>query len=199
MTSIYRALPFQTIAQNAIINRRNRQRPSNVSMDDSATAVMTDLETVTAYSTEPTASIQAAHDKMIACGVRLLFVTDENDELVGLITTTDLYGAKPVKYITEHGGSRDDIMVQDIMTHKRQLEVIYLRDINHACVGDVVETMKAVKRKHMLVVSHDANGRETVCGIFSTSQINRHLGINIQPSLRVGSFADIERVLAANS
>jgi len=196
MTSTYRALPFQTIAQTAIINRRATPRLSAVSMDDSATAVMTDLETVTAFTIEPTASINAAHDKMIACGVRLLFVSDEAGELLGLITTTDLYGEKPVKYMTEHGGPRDDIMVQDIMTHKSKLEVIFLRDISNACVGDVVETMKAVKRKHMLVVNHDASGHERVCGILSTTQINRQLGINIEPSLRVGSFADIERALA---
>lgn len=196
MNSIYRAMPFHTIAQSAIINRRAIPRQTSVSMDDPASSVMTDLDKVTAFSIEPTASMQAANDKMIACGVRLLFVTDESGELVGLITSTDLLGAKPVKYITEHGGSREDIMVQDLMTLKSKLDVIYLRDVNNACVGDVVETMKRVNRKHMLVVNHDASGKEKVCGIFSTTQINRQLGLNIEPSLQVGTFADIERVLA---
>jgi len=195
MKNMFRALPFQTIAETAIINRRAMPRQTSVSMDDPANSVMTDLEKVTAFTIEPTASIQAANDKMIACGVRLLFVTEENGELLGLITTTDILGEKPVKYVTEHGGSRNDILVMDIMTLKNKLDVIYQRDINNACVGDVVETMKAVKRKHMLVVNHDANGHERICGIFSTTQINRQLGLNIEPSPRVQTFADIERVV----
>lgn len=195
MNSNYRTLPFQTINQSAIINRRAHQR-LEVSMDDPATSVMTDLSQVTAFSIEPTAGIQSANDKMIACGVRLLFVADEAGALLGLITATDLLGEKPVQYVTEHGGSRDDIIVQDIMTPKSQLEVIYLRDLNNACVGDVVETMRMVNRQHMLVVNHDSEGREKVCGIYSTTQINRQLGTNIEPSLRVGTFADIGRVLA---
>jgi len=156
---------------------------------------MTDLETVTAFCIAPSASIKIANEKMIACGVRLLFVTDDNGELLGLVTTTDILGEKPVKYVNEHGGSREDILVMDIMTVKSKLEVIDLRDINNACVGDIVETMKAINRKHMLVVNHDVKGREKVCGIFSTTQVNRQLGLNIEPSLRVDSFADIERVL----
>jgi len=197
MNSIYRAMPFHTIAETAIINRRTVPRQDSVSMDDPATSVMTDLGQVTAFSIAPTASMKAANSKMIACGVRLLFVTDDAGELLGIITSTDLLGEKPVKYITEHGGTHEDIMVRDLMTAKSKLDVIYMRDVQHSCVGDVVESMKLVNRKHMLVVNHDEDGREIVCGIYSTTQINRQLGLNIEPSLRVDTFADIERVLAS--
>lgn len=196
MANPFRALQYHTIATDAKVNRRAHHRQTNVALDEPATVVMTDLNEVTPFAVEPAIPIQAANDKMIACGVRLLFVTDNLGSLLGLITASDLLGERPVKYMTEHGGSRGDIMVMDIMTPKTQLDVIYMRDVATASVGDIVETMKLFNRQHMLVVQHTDTGLEVVCGIFSTTQINRQLGTNIEPSPRVATFADIERVVA---
>ena len=196
MSISFRALPYHTIAEEAKINRRAHHRQTNVGLDEPASVVMTDLNEATPFAIEPTASIESANDKMIACGVRLLFVTEESGGLLGLITASDILGERPVQYVKEHGGARGDIIVQDIMTAKAQLDVIYLRDVAIASVGDIVETMKVFNRQHMLVVQHNENGLEIVCGIFSTTQINRQLGTNIEPSPRAATFADIERVVA---
>jgi hypothetical protein len=105
-------------------------------------------------------------------------------------------GEKPLQYITEHGGTRDDIIVKDIMTRKDALEALRFDDVANASVGDIIETMKLCNRQHMLVVKTGENTLlETVCGIYSSTQIGRQLGIVIEPSPRADTFAELEKVL----
>ena len=195
MTTKYRVLPHYSIEQGAIVDRRMINRPTDVSLDDTALAVMTDLNEITPFSIEPTASIEATNEKMIACGVRLLFVTDIDSNLLGIVTAKDIMGEKPVKYIKEHGGKREDILVQDIMTAKRNLDVLSFEDVKRASVGDIIETMHMLGRQHTLVEEISEKGTSVIRGIFSTTQISRQLGVTIEPTIRATTFADVERVV----
>ncbi len=195
MTNKYRALPHYSIEQGAIVDRRMINRPTDVSLDDSALSVMTDLNDMTPFSIEPTAGIEATNEKMIACGVRLLFVTDIDSNLLGIVTAKDILGEKPVQYIKEHGGKREDIMVQDVMTAKRNLDVLRFNDVKSASVGDIIETMHTLGRQHTLVEEISEKGISVIRGIFSTTQISRQLGITIDPAMRATTFADVERVV----
>jgi CBS-domain-containing membrane protein len=132
---------------------------------------------------------------MIACGVRMLFVTDSSDELIGLVTSTDFLGEKPVKYIQEHSGTREDILVQDIMTPHSRLEALALPELQNAYVGDIVETMKSIGRQHMLVVDSDEQGNGVIAGLLSISQIEKQLNLKIELSTRANTFSDLERAL----
>jgi len=181
--------------QETRVDRRTINRATDVSLDDSATLVMTDLKEITPFSIEPTASIESTNEKMIASGVRLLFVTDNDANLIGLVTSTDVLGEKPVQYLKEHGGSRDEIIVKDIMTSVDSLEVLLYNDVQKASVGDIVETMNLLGRQHTLVVEKTESGDSIVRGIFSTSQISHQVGMHIEPTLRAHTFADVEKVV----
>jgi siroheme synthase len=133
---------------------------------------------------------------MIAYGVRLLFVAKADGVLHGLVTFTDLFGEKPVQYIQQHGGSREEILAQDIMTPLAQLEALQQNNVLRAKVGDIVETIKAAGRQHMLVSHTYADGRQVVTGLFSSTQIEKLLGIEIELSPRAQTFADLERALS---
>ena len=52
--------------------------PGRVTLDDPAFSVMTDLREVSAATTRPEETIDAAHAQMIRRAVRLLFVLDAN-------------------------------------------------------------------------------------------------------------------------
>jgi predicted transcriptional regulator len=198
MTQNHKPLPYYPIAKGAKIDRRTYNRPTNVSLHDPATVVMTDFNEITPFSIEPTASIDATNDKMIACGVRLLFVTDSEGSLLGLVTATDVLGEKPVQYLQEHGGRREDILAQDIMTPHDKLQVLRMADVQAATVEDIVRTMQDFNRQHILVAEpFDNAAGESVRGIFSTSQISRQLGKTIEPAGRANSFAEIEQVIAS--
>ena len=142
-----------------------------------------------------TASIEQINTRMIACGVRLLFVTEGDSLLQGLVTFNDLFGEKPVRYIQQHGGSREEILAQDIMTALTDLEAMQYEDILKARVGDIVETMKSTGRQHLLVKDRLEDGGEAITGLFSSTQIENLLGMKIELSPRANTFADIERAL----
>lgn len=195
MINKYKALPHNSMEKDTKVDRHTINRATDVSLDDPALLVMTDLHEITPFSIDPTASIEASNAKMIACGVRLLFVTDNTGKLLGIITSTDVLGEKPVQYLKEHGGSRDDIMVQDVMTAVDALEVLSYSDVQNAFVGDIIETMNLLGRQHTLVVDKTEAGQSIVRGIISTSQISRQVGMQIEPAMRARTFADVERVI----
>ena len=168
--------------------------------DDPATVVMTDLHKIKAFTVDATASIDFANSKMIACGIRLLFVLNADDVLVGLITASDLSGETPITHMQKHGGPRENILVQDIMTPHDRLKTLQMTDVLKASVGDIVETMKAFNRQHILVVDKmDGETIERICGIFSTTQISRQLGIEIKNSPITNTFAEFKSVMESYS
>ena len=199
MARIYKTLPCSLIAQGSAITRETRNRRINVSLDDPAMDVMTDFNISPPFAIEPTASIDAANAKMIASGVRMLFVTGSDGTLFGIVTACDVLGEKPVQYMHEHGGKREDIMAQDIMTPHRELQALKLLDVEISTVGDIVETMKKSQRQHVLVVeSNDTKAGESIRGLFSSTQITRQTGAEISLSTRADSFADIERAVVSS-
>jgi len=195
MVNKYKALPHYSMESETQVDRHTVNRATDVSLDDPARLVMTDLHDITPFSIEPTAMIEACNEKMIACGVRLLFVKDGSDKLLGIVTATDVLGEKPVQYLQEHGGRREDIFVRDIMTSMEALEVLLYSDVQKATVGDIIETMKLLGRQHTLVVDKTESGTSSVRGIFSTSQISHQVGMHIEPGVRANTFAAVERVV----
>lgn len=133
---------------------------------------------------------------MIACGVRLLFVAEHDEILLGLVTYNDIFGEKPLQYIQEHGGKREDILARDIMTPLAKLEALQRSDVHNARVGDIVETFKSCGRQHILVCEDQADGSHSLTGLFASTKIEKRLGQKIEISPRANTFADIERALS---
>ena len=169
--------------------------PERIGLEDSALVVMTDFERVSAVLIRPDDSIDEANLRMIQRGVRLLLVADAHRTVAGLITANDILGEKPMQIITERGGRRHDIVVRDIMTPQDRLEVLDMRDVQRARVGQIVATLKESARQHALVVDSDGDGRQRVRGMFSLTQIARQLGVSIQPSEVARTFYEIETQL----
>jgi CBS domain-containing protein len=192
---------FKPLSYTDISNDTQLAQSSNrVVQEDPASAVMTDLNKVKAFTIDATASIDFANSKMIACGVRLLFVMNSNDVLVGLITASDLFGEMPITHMQKHGGPRENILVQDIMTPRVKLKTLQMTDVLKAKVGDIIETMKDFGRQHILVVEkQDGESCERICGIFSTTQISRQLGIEINLSPRASTFAEFKSSIESYS
>ena len=159
-----------------------------------AVRIMTDLTVIPAATIEPGRGIEEANDAMIRRGIRLLFVLDADQRLVGLVTATDILGEKPLRLAVERGVPRRELVVSDIMTAEDQLEAIDFQTILSAKVGHVVATLKALGRQHALVVERAAGG-DFVRGILSATQIARSLGITLPPGEISRSFAEIEAAL----
>jgi CBS domain containing-hemolysin-like protein len=164
-------------------------------IDDSAEKVMTDFRVTRALTIQATTSMQSANNKMIANGVRMLLVVDIHNFVIGLITATDILGEKPVRIVQERGIDRTDVLVGDIMTPRERMEAVDMRDIAHARVGHVVATLRAMGRRHALVVETDDMGRQTVRGLFSATQVEKQLGTSIDTPEVARSFAEVGEAL----
>lgn len=172
------------------------QDPERVRVDSPALAVMTDLRLIPAASIDLEAPVDAANRFMIRRGVRLLFVTDDERQVLGLITSNDILGEKPVQFALERGIKRQEILVRDIMTPCERLEVLDYANLIHAEVGHIVATLQRAGRQHALVVDMGIDGKtQTVRGIFSASQVARQLGIAIHTTEVAQTFAEIGAAL----
>ncbi len=170
--------------------------PKHVALSDQALSVMTDLSKVSVVVARSNASMDSANAKMIRYGVRMLLVLDGNDQVAGLLTASDVLGEKPMRFLQNMGGTHADIMVRDIMTTQRELEVLKLDEVKKAEVGQIVATLKKSGRQHALVAAEGADGKQTVCGIFSITQIARQLGAEVQGFQLAHTLAQIDEVVS---
>ncbi|MPZ42620.1 MAG: CBS domain-containing protein [Betaproteobacteria bacterium] len=122
-------------------------------------------------------------------------VIDGQRRLLGLVTTYDILGEKPMRFVEAHGVRHEEIIVQDVMTPGDKLEALDFGDVRAAKVGHVVATLRQSGRRHALVT--DPDGR--IRGIFSATQIARSLGVNpqsVNPAEIAQTFSEIEALLA---
>ncbi|MDD5059146.1 MAG: CBS domain-containing protein [Sideroxydans sp.] len=196
MISRYNALTSVPLKVGTTCMRPMQSLPERVKLSSPAIDVMTDLSKISVVSVRAKTSMDKANAKMIKYGVRMLLVLDDNEQMAGLVTASDVMGEKPMRYLQHMGGTHADIMVRDIMTPQRELVVMTVDDVHKAKVGDIVVTLKQAHRQHALVACESADGRQTVCGLFSVTQIARQLGAEVHNFELAQTFAEIEAVIA---
>ena len=170
---------------------------TKVTASSPAVEVMTDLRRIPAATIHYDVSLAEANHSMILRGVRMLFVTDADRHVVGIITASDLLGEKPTRVARERLMRHEELCVGDIMVAADDLDAVSLADVLRAEVGHVIATLKHCCRQHALVVEPGPDGEPLVRGIFSASQIARQMGIPLQTAEVARTFAEIETALAA--
>lgn len=171
-------------------------------LDDPALDLLTDFHLTPAISVLAATQIDDALTQMICSGVRLLFVVDAGFKILGAITSYDIQGEKPLRYLQSRDCrigicSREDILVQDIMTPIHKWKVINHDQLIHATVADVALTFKELGQRHLIVVD-SVRGRngQVVRGLISLTTLERALGTNIESTKIANSFAEIKNELA---
>jgi CBS domain-containing protein len=197
MNKSFAALTSHSLKAGSGFARPTQVLPLNLGLKDPAVNVMTDLRSISVVVVHAMTTLEKANAKMIRYGVRLLLVLDDADKVTGLLTATDVLGEKPVRFLQQVGGTHSDILVRDVMTVQRDLQVLALEDVLTASVGDILITLKAAGRQHATVVEKNADGSESVRGLFSATQIARQLGVQIKTAEVVKIFAEIEAAVGA--
>ena len=130
----------------------NQELPAQVKARSPAILVMTDLRQQVAFTVEPNVSIAWALDRMKTLGVRLLFVTNSDKEVLGLITSTDIQGEKPLQLHKALNLRHEEIMVRDRLDStrsdaplKQADDALYL-DTTGLTSAEVVERLLALVR-----------------------------------------------------
>jgi len=153
--------------------------------DSPAIKVMTDFHHIPPITVDEDTNIEFALKKMKLAGVRLLLVTGEDESIVGIISSCDILGEKPIKLAQENKLSHAQISVKMVMIPQSEIKAIQMISVKDAEVGHIIQTLKTLERQHLLVIDQDERGRLVVCGLFSSSQISRQLGRGEEPLVTI--------------
>ena len=167
-----------------------------VRMDTPAIKVMTHLTRVKAVTTQPQARLDFVHQHMIANGVRMVLVIDAQQNIIGVLTATDLLGPTPLQKSQELRLPHNQLLVEHVMTPARKMDVVYYHDVTHADVAEIVATLREVERQHIIVVDNEANP-PVIRGIFSLTQIERQLGMHLEPVRAQRTLIDLQKEISA--
>ncbi|MGH3026568.1 MAG: CBS domain-containing protein [Gaiellaceae bacterium] len=116
---------------------------------------------------------------MIIAGVRALIVM-RGEVVVGLITSYDIQGERPLQFLNAAGFSRhSEVEVGHIMTPWDKVQTIDVPWVSSASVADVVERFRRKGDSHFVVVEYANQGGAFVRGRFSRTEIERKLAQKI--------------------
>lgn len=165
--------PLTSAGELAWPTESHQQR---VTLKSSALEVFTDFKRVEPQVVDSSTTAIETQKLMIQAHVRLKFVVDKNDHLIGIISTDDLLERKIVQQVAR-GVKRDEIMVVDLMRPKRDLVALDINEIQGASIGDVVALLQDSHQQHCLVQD---TADHKIRGIFSASDISRKLKLPIE-------------------
>jgi len=189
MPSNYKELTIKPMPIGSIISRPSQQH-GKISLEDNALEVMTNLHKVSAVTISASSGIDEAEQKMRSREVRLLFVTDHQERIIGITTLSDIYGERPMQMQQQNNMPRSELCILDIMTGIEALDVLDMSEVTSAKVGDIVTTLKKLQRQHALVMA-ETDGIKKICGIFSTTQLSKQLDINLSDYGIAHSLAEL--------
>jgi CBS domain-containing protein len=153
--------------------------PWQVELKDPAVSVMTDFRVRAVFKLDPDETIDHALNKMKVAGLRLAFVKEKTSEkLLGSISSYDIMGEKPMRYLqsvsfSDRSFTHKDIQVKDIMEPSKDWEVVDMHEVEKANVQNILEALQKHGRTHLPVLEIHAGKEPRLRGIFSSAQILR--------------------------
>lgn len=145
-----------------------------VKLTEPASLVMTDFRERAFFKVDAEEKIDEALRKMKHAGLRAAFVLDKNsDKLLGLITSYDIMGEKPLRYMQHAGFTHQEIQVSDIMEDIGGMVVVDFHELEKATVQSVLDALQKCGRTHLPVVESKDGEAPRLRGLFSASKVLR--------------------------
>ncbi len=151
--------------------------PEVAHLTDPAISILTDFKVFRPITISPGAPLSEAAMEMKVCNVHMLLVVDTSQKIIGMITTEDLLGEKPLKVAMSRQIKRSEVLVRMVMIQQEKIAAFNVNDLKHAKIGNIVETLHALNQHYGLVVEiNQDSGDQEVRGIFSLWEISRRVG-----------------------
>lgn len=152
--------------------------PETMRLSDPANLAMINLEYIIAGTVKTSDSIlnNLLIDKVSK--EHLLFVTNEKNHILGIITAEEIHGEKPYLVMQQKNIKRAEITVNMVMIPYQEVYCIEVENIKKAKISHLVISLLDSKKLYALVVEKDEN-RHIVKGFFWASLIANALGSNI--------------------
>ncbi len=188
----FKPLPWTRLKRGVPCYLPRAAAPAAVNPDSPALAVMTDFRRTTPITVSREAALDEANRIMKACNVHYLLVADQQAQLLGIVTEAGTKGHRPLAVAHTLGIRPSELVVGNVMINKHDdVEVMHLRDVTPARVGNVVATLKELAMPYCLVVDHDDEDNHVLCGVFSLSQIERAMGLSPQSVEVAQTFSQV--------
>jgi len=179
--------PLETFTlTDSSISLHQHDLPELVHLNDPAFSIMTDFHFIKPCTINKDLPMDDALNEMKIKGVHLLLVKDEDkDDIIGIISSEDLLGEKPIQLLQERRISRSHTLVKMLMSPIDKIPAFSLHTVRIAKVGNIIKTLKQLQAHNALVVDTPEENPQSFClrGIFSTSQISRQLQKDIENAL----------------
>jgi CBS domain containing-hemolysin-like protein len=171
----YEKLPLVNINEEKLFTR-NQSLPELVYLDDPASLVMRDFNIESAHVISAQTPINTALKEMKIHDTHVLLITDEAHHLLGVISSEDILGEKPIKIIQSRRIDRSQIYVEMVMQTTDQIILLEASTITSAKIGNIVSTLREHDHEYALVVyKNEKNKHFEVSGLFNISQISKQL------------------------
>ena len=131
------------------------------------------------FKVSPEETIEEALQKMKVAGLRLGFVIDDKSETIqGTITSYDIMGEKPMRYLqsmgfSDSGITHKDIQVKDIMEKVSDWVSVELKNVETTTVQSVLDAFQKTGRTHIPVLDKREGKEHHLSGLFSSSKVLR--------------------------
>jgi CBS-domain-containing membrane protein len=171
--------------------------PEVTHIQDTALSVMVNFK----YHTPPVISahqsLEEAQVEMRIYYLPVLIVTDSERNIIGVVTSEDILGEKPVKISHEKRIPRSEIEVEMVMMPVRHSVFLEIEDLTHMRVGHIIQTFRETKQHVLLVVKTDPDTQvKKLSGLFSASLISRQLDKDLMQVLsEAQSIAELQHDL----
>lgn len=174
-----------------------RPRSGRYDLDSPANALLVDFFRVQPITAGEFIAVDDALELMRVNRIRSLMIIDGKNEFVGIVTAMDLMGGKPMAYANEAGIPLAEVQVKNIMLPKSRLRAMARADVEIATIGEVLQILKSQNQQHLLVFE-GMNDKMRISGMFSISDFNRALGINLHSAPVGYTFSELERIISKN-
>jgi hypothetical protein len=195
-TDHYEPLPLQTLSQLA--PTLPRAEP-HVWLTDPATEVFTDLRVAPGVTVPATDSLEDTRRLMQLAGVRMAFVIDAAERIIGMVTLSDMQGEHAAQVARTRGVPQRDLPVLDVTTPVSRWSTIDHGRLAWAKVGHLVATFRATGQRYLIVTEQvkgqDGQPHTVIRGVFSANRVERATGHTIEDALRSRNFAELAGVL----
>ncbi|HCZ15835.1 MAG TPA: CBS domain-containing protein [Accumulibacter sp.] len=188
----YKPLPWTRLKRGVPCYLPKLAARTALDVTSPAIEAMTDFRRLAPVSISRDASLDEANRVMTLCKVHYLLVSDEQRQLLGVVTEAGTRGHRPLAAAHAMGIRPGELVVGNVMINKHDdAEVMHLKDVAGARVGNVVATLKALGTPSCLVVEHDDSDNHVLCGIFMLAQIEQRLGRDPQTEEIAHTFSQV--------
>jgi len=171
--------------------------PEVTHINDPALSIMVDFKFHSPPTISALKSLEEAKSEMQTNHLPFLIVADDEKNVLGVITSEDILGEKPVKLSQDRRIPRSEIEVEMIMSTKHELYAMDFDDLHHAKVGHIIQTLRETKQHTLIVIQTDHTAHQQIVrGIFSASLISKQLDQDITTVLsEAQSIAELQHGL----